>query len=247
MVLGTDTEKETLKSLFKACLLELDKVKTELSNVELKQNNEEDKLIILDLQNQVSDKENEIEYIKSKFEEEMLSFKDTIQAKEDTIIEKDNKIYELKFITNSLDEIKESFADQLRDFKKNELIEVNEELDKSKTVIAQKDAKIKILEKELDDKSMVISNLGTALKSNEHIASIQSELDKTKEEIYKKENEINLLKESSVSKDEYYKLKEELFKKDDKINKLEEVNKFFNDINDDSLKRPRSLHKDSDE
>ncbi|MCC7554128.1 MAG: glycosyl transferase [Methanobacteriaceae archaeon] len=248
MGLGTDTEKETLRSLFKACLLELDKLKIEVTELEFVNNKFTDDNIVNNLQNKILEKENELDMIKSKVEDDVQYLNNIIAEKDDIIKQKDNKIYELNYITNSLDEIKEYFAEQLKDFKRKELMDINERLDQSKSIIAEKDAKIKILSKEIGNKNIEIIKLESSLKSKKNIISIKEELDKTKEEVYKKDNEINLLKESFIPKDKYFKLKQELFKKDDKIKRLEEVNKFFNDLKtDNNSQNPKSLHKNYEE
>ncbi|WP_409199659.1 glycosyl transferase [Methanobrevibacter sp. DSM 116169] len=243
MGLGTDTEKETLQSLFKACLLELDKTKIEVTDLEFQNERINENSVIKNFEDEINNKQKEIDMIKSKAESEFASYNDLLQEKDEIIKTQDNKIFELNYITNSLDEIKEYFADQLKDFKKKELIDINEKLDHAKTIIAEKDVEIKSLNKELDEKNIDIIKLETTLDGKKSMISIKDELDKTKEEIYKKDNEINLLKESSIPKDKYFKLKQELFKKDDKIKRLEEVNEFFNDLESNS-KKSKSLHRD---
>lgn len=247
-MLGTDTEKETLQYLFKSCLLDLDKLKIEIS--ELKSENYKliDNNAISSLEAEILNKENEIEQINAKVQEEISLLNKNLNEKDQIIKEKDNKIYELDYINNSLDEIKEYFASQLKDFKKKELIDINERLDDAKNIIAEKNATINSMQKELDLKNIEVIKLESSIDSKMDLMTIKHELDKNKEELYQKEAEINLLKEGSISKDEFFKLKQELTQKDEKIKRLEEVTEFFNDVrNDEYSRKPPSLRKSSDE
>ena len=55
-----------------------------------------------------------------------------------------------------------------------------------------------------------------------------------REELTKRDNELNIVKERSVPKDQYINLREELTKRDNRIKRLEELNEFFNELQQES-------------
>ena len=70
---------------------------------------------------------------------------------------------------------------------------------------------------------------------NELVKTVeQKELEIKNQELYRKDNELNIVKESSVPKDQYINLREELTKRDNRIKRLEELNEFFNELQQES-------------
>ena len=140
MVNGIDAEKETLQSLVRSCLLELNKLKFDLTQLEVEKANDNSASRIKELEQDIVDKEKEVSVIKFKAEEEANQLRNQLNEKDLLIKNQEDRIYELDYVNNSLDEIKTYFAEQLKDYKKNELSEVNERLNESYKSIAEKDA-----------------------------------------------------------------------------------------------------------
>ena len=230
MEFGIDVERETLQSLVKSCLLELNNLKMHLTELEMEktQDNTVDK--IQELENHILEKEKEVSLIKYKAEEEINLLNSKLNDKDETIKKQENKIYELDYVNNSLDEIKVYFAEQLKDFKRDELADINKRLNESLKSVAEKDAYINTLSKKIDEYKIELIKLESNIDNKNNIISLKKELELRKEEIYKKDNELNLLKEKSISIDDYFKLQQELSKKEDKIKRLEEINEFFTEL-----------------
>ena len=156
-------------------------------------------------------------------------------------------------------EIKEYFAEQLRDYKKKELAEVNERLNESFKSIAEKDAQINTLSRTIDYKIQVIK-LENNAEFKSRISDLERELEYKNNELSEKnnmitakENEVSLLRESTIPKDnyinlqkelsflrestipkeDYISLQKELSSRDDKIKRLEEINNFFNELQEE--------------
>ena len=115
MVNGIDAEKETLQSLVRSCLLELNKLKFDLTQLEVEKANDNSASRIRELEQDIIDKEKEVSVIKFKAEEEVNQLKGQLDEKDLLIKNQEDRIYELDYVNNSLDEIKSYFAEQLRD------------------------------------------------------------------------------------------------------------------------------------
>ena len=145
MEMGYDAEKDTLQSLIRTCLLELNALKLELTEFEVERENDDTPQRIKELEQDIVDKEKEVSVIKFKAEDEINLLKKEIDDKDSLIKNQEDKIYELDYVNNSLEEIKEYFAQQLKDYKKKELTDVNERLNESYKSIAEKEAQINSL------------------------------------------------------------------------------------------------------
>ena len=71
MQLGIDAEKDTLQSLIRSCLLELNKLKYDLTELEVERANDNTPQRIKELEKDIVDKEKEVSVIKFKAEDEI--------------------------------------------------------------------------------------------------------------------------------------------------------------------------------
>ena len=210
MEYGIDAEKEALQSLVRSCLLELNKLKFDLTQLEVEKANDNSASRIRELEQDIVDKEKEVSVIKFKTEEEVNQLKSQLEEKDLLIKNQEDRIYELDYVNNSLDEIKTYFAEQLREYKKNELSEVNERLNESYKSIAEKDAQINNLSRTIDDYKIQVIKLENDAGAQQEIMELEKQIEFKNREIQQKENEItaidnqfNLLKEQSIPKQDY--------------------------------------------
>lgn len=260
MELDDGIENETLQNLIRNCLLELNKLKLDLTEFEVAKARDTTPQKIQELENHIVNKEKEVSLIKFKAEDEINLLKKQVEEKDALIKNQEDRIYELDYVNNSLDEIKNYFAEQLKEYKKKELAEVNERLNESFKSIAEKDAKINSLSRIIDDYKIQIIKLENNSEFENRISALERELQYKNNELHEKEEEINskeselsflkestiskdnyvnlqkdlsILKESTVSKVDYINLQKELDSKEDKIKRLEEINNFFNELQEE--------------
>lgn len=260
MELGAGIENETLQNLIRDCLLELNSLKFDLTELEIAKARDTTPQKIQELENHILNKEKEVSLIKFKAEDEISLLKKQLEEKDALIKNQEDRIYELDYVNNSLDEIKEYFAEQLRDYKKKELAEVNERLNESFKSIAEKDAQINTLSRTIDDYKIQVIKLENNAEFKSRISDLERELEYKNNELSEKnnmitakENEVSLLRESTIPKDnyinlqkelsflrestipkeDYISLQKELSSRDDKIKRLEEINNFFNELQEE--------------
>ena len=260
MELGAGIENETLQNLIRDCLLELNRLKFDLTELEIAKARDTTPQKIQELENHILNKEKEVSLIKFKAEDEISLLKKQLEEKDALIQNQEDRIYELDYVNNSLDEIKEYFAEQLRDYKKKELAEVNERLNESFKSIAEKDAQINTLSRTIDDYKIQVIKLENNAEFKSRISDLERELEYKNNELSEKnnmitakENEVSLLRESTIPKDnyinlqkelsflrestipkeDYISLQKELSSRDDKIKRLEEINNFFNELQEE--------------
>lgn len=260
MELGAGIENETLQNLIRDCLLELNRLKFDLTELEIAKARDTTSQKIQELENHILNKEKEVSLIKFKAEDEISLLKKQLEEKDALIKNQEDRIYELDYVNNSLDEIKEYFAEQLRDYKKKELAEVNERLNESFKSIAEKDAQINTLSRTIDDYKIQVIKLENNAEFKSRISDLERELEYKNNELSEKnnmitakENEVSLLRESTIPKDnyinlqkelsflrestipkeDYISLQKELSSRDDKIKRLEEINNFFNELQEE--------------
>lgn len=260
MELGAGIENETLQNLIRDCLLELNRLKFDLTELEIAKARDTTPQKIQELENHILNKEKEVSLIKFKAEDEISLLKKQLEEKDALIKNQEDRIYELDYVNNSLDEIKEYFAEQLRDYKKKELAEVNERLNESFKSIAEKDAQINTLSRTIDDYKIQVIKLENNAEFKSRISDFERELEYKNNELSEKnnmitakENEVSLLRESTIPKDnyinlqkelsflrestipkeDYISLQKELSSRDDKIKRLEEINNFFNELQEE--------------
>jgi chromosome segregation ATPase len=211
MEIGIDAEKDTLQSLIRSCLLELNKLKLELTELEIEKANDSTPQRIKELEKDIIDKEKEVSVIKFKAEDEINLLKKQIEEKDTLIKNQEDRIYELDYVNNSLDEIKEYFAEQLREYKKKELADVNDRLNESYKSVAEKEAQINALSRTIDEYKIKIIKLESNVESKTQILELEKELELKNNEIILKENELSqknsqleILKEQYIPKEEYF-------------------------------------------
>ena len=76
-----DAEKEALQSLVRSCLLELNKLKFDITQLEVEKANDNSASRIRELEQDIIDKEKEVSVIKFKAEEEVNQLKSQIEEK----------------------------------------------------------------------------------------------------------------------------------------------------------------------
>ena len=260
MELGAGIENETLQNLIRDCLLELNRLKFNLTELEIAKAKDTTPQKIQELENHILNKEKEVSLIKFKAEDEINLLKKQLDEKDALIKNQEDRIYELDYVNNSLDEIKEYFAGQLRDYKKKELAEVNERLNESFKSIAEKEAQINMLSRTIDDYKIQVIKLENNAEFKSKISNLEREIEYKNNELSEKNNiitakenevsllrestipkdnyinlqkELSLLRESTIPKEDYINLQRELSSKDDKIKRLEEINNFFNELQEE--------------
>ena len=233
MVNGIDAEKETLQSLVRSCLLELNKLKFDLTQLEVEKANDNSASRIRELEQDIVDKEKEVSVIKFKAEEEANQLRNQLNEKDLLIKNQEDRIYELDYVNNSLDEIKTYFAEQLKDYKKNELSEVNDRLNESYKSIAEKDAQINNLSRTIDEYKIQVIKLENDAGAQQEIMELEKQLELKNRELLQKENELTaidnqltLLKEQTIPKQDYENLQSqfenEIAAMDNEISTLKE-------------------------
>ena len=213
MEIGIDAEKDTLQSLIRSCLLELNTLKYELTELEVERNNDNTPQRIKELEKDIVDKEKEVSVIKFKAEDEINLLKKQLEEKDILIKNQEDRIYELDYVNNSLDEIKEYFAEQLREYKKKELADVNERLNESYKSIAEKEAQINTLSRNIDEYKIKVLKLENDVESQAQIMELEKQIELKNNEIRIKQsevdqikNELNILKQQTIPKDQYISL-----------------------------------------
>ena len=213
MEIGIDADKDTLQSLIRSCLLELNKLKYDLTELEVERANDNTPQRIKELEKDIVDKEKEVSVIKFKAEDEINLLKKQLDEKDILIKNQEDRIYELDYVNNSLDEIKEYFAEQLREYKKKELSDVNERLNDSYKSIAEKEATINSLSRTIDEYKIKVIKLENDVESQTQILELEKQIELKNNEIRIKESELNqkdteldILKQQTIPKDEYISL-----------------------------------------
>lgn len=205
-----DVEKDTLHSLIRSCLLEINKLKYDLTELDVERAKDNTPQRIKELEKDIIDKEKEVSVIKFKAEDEINLLKKELDEKDILIKNQEDRIYELDYVNNSLDEIKEYFAEQLMNYKKKELADVNERLTDSYKSIAEKEATINTLSRTIDDYKIKVIKLENNVESQTQILELEKQLELKENEILIKESEINkcnneldVIKQQTISKEEY--------------------------------------------
>ena len=191
MEIGIDAEKDTLQSLIRSCLLELNRLKLELTKLEVERANDNTPLRIKELEKDIVEKEKEVSVIKFKAEDEINLLKKQLDEKDILIKNQEDRIYELDYVNNSLDEIKEYFAEQLKEYKKKELADVNERLNESFRSVAEKDAQINSLSRTIDEYKIKIIKLENNVEVQNQIMDLEKQIELKNSELSLKDNEIS--------------------------------------------------------
>ncbi len=236
MELGIDDEKDTLQSLIRSCLLELNSLKLELTVLEVEKANDNTPQRIKELEKNIIDKEKEVSVIKFKAEDEINLLKKQMEEKDILIKNQEDRIYELDYVNNSLDEIKEYFAEQLRDYKKKELADVNERLNESYISNAEKDAQINTLSRTIDEYKIKILKLENDVEAQAQILELEKQIELKNNEIRIKESEIaqintefDMLKQQTIPRDEYISLQTQF------TSEINAMNTEIEDLKHDSI------------
>ncbi|KZX11718.1 hypothetical protein [Methanobrevibacter curvatus] len=208
--------KEKLENAVRTCLIEINKLKSELAILEnenhnLKHNTECEKSISL--------KEDEIIELKTSLAEKE-SF---ILNQEEKISNQKGKIEELSNIKNSFEDIKNSLERDLNKFKTTELGNYNKKFQDALESIVEKENSIKTLNKEKNELKEKIVELQSNITSKETILNLQNEINS--KDLVIKELKYNKDDESLVST-----LRQEIKSKNQRIEELEHIKSSFDDI-----------------
>lgn len=234
MKMGGNIENNTLQSLIKSSLLEVNDLKFDLTAMNYEKTQEDASGKIQELESLVLEKEKEVSLIKFKADEAVDILKEELDEKDREIQRKENKIYELNYVNTSLEEVKDYFANQLKQYKEFELSELNERLNEAYKNIAEKDAYINTLSRQIDEYKIEIIKLENDVESQNKILILEKELEIRDNQLKEVNNQLDMVRDQSVPVEEYYNLKEELTKKDNKIKRLEEINEFFNELQEEN-------------
>jgi hypothetical protein len=185
----------------------------ELTELEVERANDNTPLRIKELEKDIVEKEKEVSVIRFRAEDEINTLKKEIEEKDILIKNQEDRIYELDYVNNSLDEIKEYFAEQLREYKKKELADVNERLNEAYKLVAEKEAQINSLSRTIDDYKIKVIRLESDVESQTRIMELEKEIElrdnelRIKEsEVAQREHELEVLKQQTIPKDEYISL-----------------------------------------
>lgn len=233
MKINGNIENNTLQTLIKSSLLELNNLKFELTSRDYEKAQEDASGKIQELESLILEKEKEISLVKFKADEAVDMLKEEIEEKNSEIKRNENKIYELNYVNNSLEEVKDYFANQLRQYKEQELSEINQRLNEAYKGLAEKDAYINTLSRKIDDYKIEIIKLENDVDNKNKILLLEKELEIKNNQLNQINHQLDMIKEQSVPIEEYYHLKEELTKRDNKIKRLEEINEFFNELQEE--------------
>ncbi len=208
-------DSSTLQQLLRSCLLELNTLKFDLTAMEVERSNDDSIERIKELEKDILEKEKELSVIKFKSDEEINQLKSKLEEKNSLIKNQEDRIYELDYVNNSLDEIKTYFAEQLKEYKKNELFEVNERLNESYKNIAEKEAKINSLSRTIDEYKIKVIKLENNSTAQQRIMELEKQVELRMKEIEQKDEEISnidnqliLLRQQTIPKQDYDDLKE---------------------------------------
>lgn len=234
MKIGGNVENNTLQSLIKSSLLEVNDLKFNLTSVNYERDQEDASGRIQELENIILEKEKEASLIKFKANEAVDILKEELEEKDREIQRNENKIYELNYVNTSLEEVKDYFANQLKQYKEQELSEINERLNEAYKNIAEKDAYINSLSRQIDEYKIEIIKLENDVESQNKILKLEKELEIRDNQLNEFNRQLEMIREQSVPIEEFYNLKEELTKRDNKIKRLEEINEFFNELQEEN-------------
>lgn len=232
--MGGNIENNTLQSLIKSSLLEVNNLKFDLTAMNYEKTQEDASGKIQELESLVLEKEKEVSLIKFKADEAVDILKEELDKKDRDIQRKENKIYELNYVNTSLEEVKDYFANQLKQYKEFELSEINERLNEAYKNIAEKDAYINTLSRQIDEYKIEIIKLENDVESQNKILILEKELEIRDNQLKEINTQLDMVRNQSVPVEEYYNLKEELTKKENKIKRLEEINEFFNELQEEN-------------
>ncbi|MGL4669963.1 MAG: coiled-coil domain-containing protein [Methanobacteriaceae archaeon] len=232
-MISDDIEKKKLEKLVKSCLLEINKLKMELINLE----NEKAKLLN-------NDEVSKLKSLIESKESDILVINDSLKSKDSeirdlrTLIEAKNlKIKDLENFKNSLEDIKKSLENELKEFKTSTLNDYNNKLENTISKIVEKDGKIKSLVKELNQSKTEITELKGNLATKDSILELQRKVDA-------KENEIKNIKNSAIDAETVKKFENQIKEKDSRIKELEDFKKSFDAIKKDienDIKKSKDL------
>ena len=100
MELGAGIENETLQNLIRDCLLELNRLKFDLTELEIAKARDTTPQKIQELENHILNKEKEVSLIKFKAEDEISLLKKQLEEKDALIKNQEDRIYELDYSPN---------------------------------------------------------------------------------------------------------------------------------------------------
>lgn len=218
-MVGNDEEKDRLQNLVKSCLLEINKLKMDLMNLEKEKSllKSDDK--VGKLEAVIKEKETEIANLKN----DLKNLEVSLNNKDDVIKNQELKIKDLSNFKDSFDDIKAALEKDLNNFKTQELKEHNDKLKSSLATIVEKDKEIKSLISEIESYKEKIKDLKNNIDSKDNLLELQREIDA-------KDNEIKVLKAAAVDESALKSLKKEIEGKERRIKELEKIQASFDEV-----------------
>lgn len=150
-------------------------------------------------------------------------------SKENDLLAKDNEILSIKSENKELKQESDSLKLQLA-ASQSDYDDVNLKLSDALTAVDEKNAEIKELNDLVVSQKETILDLKNNIVNKDNLVALQREIDSKNVTIREKDFEIKMLKDKSVSREEFSRIQDELDKKEEQIQRLNEVKDLFFEI-----------------
>ena len=191
---------------------------------------------------ELTDLNDSLTSMKDSFDDQLNSFK-TIELGElnlklksalNEVAFKDNEIQslsnDLKISNNKISEYERQLVEA-----KNRENQANLKLANTLSLIDDKNVEIQSLSAQIASQNEEILDLKNNLVNKDNLVALQRELDSRDVALRQKDVQIQLLKEKSVSREEYSKMQDQLSEKDLHIQRLNEVKDLFYELSDNAF------------
>ena len=220
MSLKEDNELNKLQNLVKSSLLEINKLKLKIVQIEAEKDSLKETNDTAELESIIVEKNDEITNLVS----EVNKYKQIIQSKTSKIEALSLKIDDLNKTQERFEDLKSSFENDLTNFKNIELKEVKDKLQQEISLNSDKEEEIKQLNQKLINSQDDVLKLSKELDNfkNVNYAEIKNKLEDSQDTVKLRDEEIrNISKDLILSKDKCSKLEFEL--NDFKNNRFTEI------------------------
>jgi chromosome segregation protein len=150
-------------------------------------------------------------------------------SKENDLLAKDNEILSIKSENKELKQESDSLKLQLA-ASQSDYDDANLKLSDALTAVDEKNAEIKELNDLVVSQKETILDLKNNIVNKDNLVALQREIDSKNVTIREKDFEIKMLKDKSVSREEFSRIQDELDKKEEQIQRLNEVKDLFFEI-----------------
>lgn len=220
MSLKEDNELNKLQNLVKSSLLEINKLKLKIVQIEAEKDSLKETNDTTELESIIVEKNDEITNLVS----EVNKYKQIIQSQTSKIEALSLKIDDLNKTQERFEDLKSSFENDLTNFKNIELKEVKDKLQQEISLNSDKEEEIKQLNQKLINSQDDVLKLSKELDNfkNVNYAEIKNKLEDSQDTVKLRDEEIrNISKSLILSKDKCSKLEFEL--NDFKNNRFTEI------------------------